>query len=363
MGKPPTCGGSPRSIGLTLISNDRFRIRAQRFFLTYSQIPQNFDQSGLQNFLKEKCPNATCICAALEEHPTTGGHHIHVYLDTDETFIVNDPRFFDFSDVHPNIKGIRVTPHKAYEYTRKQGNIIWEEGIAPEAPAAKKTHDEKWHIIMEAGNKEEFLKAAERLAPRDTVLHFHSLQSYADWKYRDNPDEYVSPKTDFNPQKWNTLADWVQQELHGELNDRRKSLIIWGPSRLGKTLWARSLGKHAYFPGLFMLEGFNASEAEYAIFDDMLDGLNSIPNWKFWMGSQREFVIGDKYMRKQRIAWGKPSIYIANTDPRENRSSEDIAWLEANCTFVKIDSHLAAPIEKEDAEENANEENMFLLDS
>lgn len=69
-----------------------------------------------------------------------------------------------------------------------------------------------------------------------------------------------------------------------------------------------------------MLEGFNATESQYAIFDGMEKGLKSIPNFKFWLGGEKEFVIGDKYMRKQRIMWGKPSIYLGNTDPRKDCS-------------------------------------------
>ena len=34
----------------------------------------------------------------------------------------------------------------------------------------------------------------------------------------------------------------------------RRSLVIFGGTRLGKTLWARSLGNHAYFGGLFSLD-------------------------------------------------------------------------------------------------------------
>lgn len=57
-----------------------------------------------------------------------------------------------------------------------------------------------------------------------------------------------------------------------------------------------------------MLEGVNATESQYAIFDGMEKGLKNIPNFKSWLVGEKVFVIEDKYMRKQRITWGKPSM-------------------------------------------------------
>lgn len=116
--------------------------------------------------------------------------------------------------------------------------------------------------------------------------------------------------------------------------ERGQSLVLWGPSRLGKTLWARSLGKHAYFGGLFSL-GEDTSDVEYAIFDDIQGGLEFFHGYKFWLGHQRQFWATDKYKGKQLIMWGRPSIYLANNDPRLDKGA-DTEWLEANCKFVNI---------------------------
>lgn len=69
----------------------------------------------------------------------------------------------------------------------------------------------------------------------------------------------------------------------------------------------------------------------------------TVPNFKAWFGGQQEFVIGDKYMKKQRIAWGKPCIYIGNSDPRLEMSQDDTEWLNGNCLFAEINSVLASP--------------------
>ncbi|KAN0085082.1 hypothetical protein V8E54_001549 [Elaphomyces granulatus] len=309
-------------------------MRAQRYLLTYSQVPDTFDRDGLGPFLRSIFEKATCITVAVEEHPTTGGYHLHSYVDASTPFVINEPSLLDWSDCHPNIKPVRTTPHKAYQYTLKDGEVIFEEGEIPETPS-KLSNDDKWTTILEATTKEDFLKAAVDTAPRDSVLHFSSLLTFADWRYRDTPGEFIAPEYECRCESYPTLTDWIKSCLLPKTNGRRKSLIMYGPSLTGKTTWARSQGPHAYFPGLFMLEGFSPSDVEYAIFDDMMHGIYSIPNWKFWLGGQSEFAIGDKYMRKQRITWGKPCIFIGNSDPRLTLSGTDLSWLEANCLSTK----------------------------
>ena len=41
------------------------------------------------------------------------------------------------------------------------------------------------------------------------------------------------------------MKQWVEEELPKRWN-RPKTLILWGPSRTGKTEWARSLGKQEH---------------------------------------------------------------------------------------------------------------------
>ena len=65
---------------------------------------------------------------------------------------------------------------------------------------------------------------------------------------------------------------------------------------MGKTIWARSLGNHAYFGGLFSLDE-NLDGVEYAIFDDF-GGIKFLPSYKFWLGHQKQFYVTDKYKGK-----------------------------------------------------------------
>jgi len=115
--------------------------------------------------------------------------------------------------------------------------------------------------------------------------------------------------------------------------------VLYGETRLGKTVWARSLGKHAYFGGLFNLEDFSESAA-YAIFDDISGGFGFCPSYKQWMGGQFQFTVTDKYKHKVTVKWGKPTIWLCNRDPRlewyKPGSTPDFAWMEDNCDFIEV---------------------------
>lgn len=107
---------------------------------------------------------------------------------------------------------------------------------------------------------------------------------------------------------------------------------------MGKTVWARSLGRHAYFGGLFCLDE-NVDNVEYAVFDDMQGGLAFFHAYKFWLGCQSQFYATDKYKGKRLINWGRPSIYIANNNPLSDKDV-DVDWLMGNCDFVEITESL-----------------------
>ena len=109
---------------------------------------------------------------------------------------------------------------------------------------------------------------------------------------------------------------------------------MYGPSRLGKTLWARSLGNHAYFGGLFSLDE-DLCGVDYAIFDDMQGGLKFFHGYKFWLGAQKQFYATDKYKGKKLVDWGRPSIYLSNQNPLCDEGV-DHDWLLANCLFVEL---------------------------
>lgn len=115
-------------------------------------------------------------------------------------------------------------------------------------------------------------------------------------------------------------------------------MVLYGESRTGKTLWARSLGKHTYSVGLLNnTDLLTVADVDYAVFDDLRGGFKFFPAFKEWLGCQQTVTVAIKYREPQLVTWGKPAIYISNSDPRDELGKDDHAWLEANCDFIYVD--------------------------
>lgn len=79
-----------------------------------------------------------------------------------------------------------------------------------------------------------------------------------------------------------------------------------------------------------MLDLWN-NMCEYAIFDDFEDW-DRFYVYKQFLGAQKEFVLTDKYRKKQNVQWGKPSIILSNIMP----TFKDMTWIYDNCFICDI---------------------------
>lgn len=287
-----------------------FRICAKNFFLTYPRCSESKD--ALKTFLLSLGCSACVVGAELHEDGTP---HLHAVVSFARKKDIKNARFFDFNNHHGSYEGCRDVL-ASIAYTKKDGDFIeW-----GDVPKAKR----KWTEALSASSKEETMQLISEISPRDFILNNQRIRDYCDWKFKPVQEEYVPKFTNF-------IMPDIVQVWKDQLNiDRPKSLIIWGPSRLGKTELARSLGKHMYFNGLFNADKLD-SDAEYAIFDDW-DDWSKFFGYKQWIGAQREFDVTDKYRSKRRFIWGKPCIILANTYP--NFIDQD--WIYSNCFVFNI---------------------------
>ena len=107
---------------------------------------------------------------------------------------------------------------------------------------------------------------------------------------------------------------------------------------MGKTMWARSLGKHMYMCNMFSLDKWD-SDANYLVLDDI--EWKFLPHKKQLLGGQKEFTVTDRYKPKRTVQWGKPCIYCINGDQYLEMANDPIwAWLQENCKFVFINNKL-----------------------
>lgn len=315
--------------------------------------------------------NLEAECIIGRECHADGGIHLHVFADFGRKFRSRKADIFDVGGRHPNISASWGTPWSGYDYAIKDGDVV---AGGLERPVERKSGGKAavdWDTIIAAPTRDQFLDLCLQLAPKDTVCSWGSVTKFADWRYRVEPEEYVSPSgVGFTPESAEGLVEWYSQSgigsgqtMIGELFlsgpplsrasptgaechpafaadmklGRPRSLVLWGESRLGKTLWARSLGAHIYCVGLVSgAECMRAASVDYAIFDDIRGGIKFFPAFKEWLGCQRSVTVKQLYREPCLVDWGKPAIWLSNTDPREGLDPADARWLEANAFFVDL---------------------------
>ena len=195
--------------------------------------------------------------------------------------------------------------------------------------------------MSQAPTMEEYKARAMKLAPKEWQNNWEKLQAYADAHYKPEKPAYVPKYTNY-PGVLRVMQDWVDTYINTtEDIHRPKSLVLWGPSRIGKTEWARSLGYHSYFQGMFNLEEMK-EDCDYVVFDDVPG--KYFPSYKQWLGGQRDFNCTDKYKKKRLLSGGWPCIACMNEDPMKVETW-DKEWLKHNIVSVYIDHKLweAAP--------------------
>lgn len=199
-----------------------YQLKAKNVFLTYAQTPEGWTKESLLaalSLLPSGVPAGYCI--AQESH-ADGGRHFHALLQFSEPVRTKDARFFDISDIHPNVQGAR-DPKATATYIQKDGDFI-EFGLSV---GAKRT----WGDLVEGcTSRDEFMLEVSKSFPRDSVLSLEKLEYYAAKKFKPATPPYSPQYTDFTVPE--TLQAWKDENLFVD-KDRPRSLFLVGASRLG----------------------------------------------------------------------------------------------------------------------------------
>jgi len=313
-----------------------FDFHAKYVLLTYAQCGE---LDGFRVMDRLSSLGAECIIG--REHHEDGGIHLHCFADFGRKFRSRKTDVFDVDGFHPNITKSRGNPEKGYDYAIKDGDVICGGLARPECGTVRNgASDSKWAIITSATNRDEFWELVHELDPKAAACSFPQLQKYCDFKFAYHPPEYETPAgAHFIGAESDGRDRWLEQSGigSGETRGRVKSLVLYGPSRTGKTSWARSLGKHIYCVGLVSgNECLKAPDVEYAVFDDIRGGIKFFHSFKEWLGAQPHVSVKVLYREPKLVEWGKPSIWCSNADPRNDMLMVDIEWMEDNCTFIEI---------------------------
>ena len=107
----------------------RFRLRAKIFFLTYSQIGEDVVNHVRENltshfeFIEEVLGTPSDYRLARESH-ADGNSHLHCVFGYDECRVVNSAQILDWRGAHPNIKSIRGTIKKPWNFCSHFSSLL-----------------------------------------------------------------------------------------------------------------------------------------------------------------------------------------------------------------------------------------------
>lgn len=139
------------------------------------------------------------------------GIHLHVFVDFGKKRRFRRANAFDVSGRHPNISPSRGTPEKGYDYSIKDGDVVYKSLDRP----GREGHGSsvsKWAAITSACDQRTFWDLVHELDPKSAACSFTQLQKYCDWKYAPEPTVYESPAgISFVGGESDGRDSWVQQ--------------------------------------------------------------------------------------------------------------------------------------------------------
>lgn len=316
--------------------------RSFNWFLTYPQCnlkPEDFNEALWNNSNVAECSG---FAVSREKH-ADGGIHYHVLLCYKKTKRVRSLLAFDLSHLGVRIHGkyeVVKNLRDCYGYVIKDGDYYEDiESI----PGLSAPHEPSyWELSLQAQNKERALEIIRRNNPREYILNRKNLE-YAFDKHFEVREELAPPayeRASFTNVP-GELDQWVWDELTSD-KPRKKALFLIGPSRTGKTSWARSIGQHIYCMSALIPSAVKnkPKDIEYILFDDIeqstLDKSQLSSCWRVFVGCQGYLTVNEKYKPQETVNWGIPSIWCLNKMLHFN----DMDFMERNSIVVNINENL-----------------------
>lgn len=360
----------------------RFRIQSKNYFLAYPNCSLSKEET-MEQLIRINCSSNKKFIRVARELHENGEPHLHVLLQFEGKCICTNQRLFDLvsptrsAHFHPNIQGAKSVK----SYMEKEGDYSdWGEFQMDGrcARGGQQTANDAYAQALNKGSKSEALNVIKELAPTDYAVHFRKINSNLDRIFTCPPAIFIS--------KWDSTSFRITDDMEQWLGeffisdniapggnkfrvnrdiDRPMSLIIEGPSRTGKTQWARSLGRHNYISGHLDLNPKSFSnDAEYNVIDDVAPKYLERKHWKELIGAKHDWQGNCRYGRPIQIKGGIPSIVVCN--PGEGSSYKDFLakdkntslrnWTHHNAYFVFIQSPLYNSQHQNPAQDHQNKE-------
>ena len=301
----------------------RFRINAKNIFLTYPRCPIPKEEA-LNQILSTQTPSNKKFVRVCRELHDDGTPHLHVLVQFEGKVQITNKRLFDLTSAnrssrqHPNIQAAR-SASDVKNYIEKGGDYLDWGQFQVDGRIARGGQQAVNYVYASAintTNKNAALEIIKEKAPKDFILQYHNINANLDKIFQKPPAPYQNP---FSQQTYtvpNELQQWAQDNVMDSAARpiRPKSIIIEGPSRIGKTLWARSLGPHNYLCGHVDLnQKVFSNNSWYNVIDDVSP--KYLKHWREFIGAQKDWQSNTKYGKPILVQGGIPSIILCNPGP------------------------------------------------
>lgn len=213
-----------------------FRLYSKQFFLTYPKCPlrPTLALEMIALIISGKSRDIEEYIVAQEKHQD-GTDHLHIYLKLDEKLSVRESTLFDLDEeYHGNYQSVR-SPNRVKKYCTKGGNYIAD----PPITTTSSTGSTVWmkaRLLAKENKMEEAMEMLEsnERASRDLTLYSSTILTNLGGLSQTTELAIARDLTNYT-----NLFDW----------DRKRVLILTGPTNCGKTTLAASLLPRALMVG------------------------------------------------------------------------------------------------------------------
>nr|UZC49254.1 C1:C2 [Paper mulberry leaf curling associated virus 2] len=334
----PNCPINIPTINMSNTPQTAFRFKAKNIFLTYPNCTLHKNDVSTQLKVILHHHNITYILVCQETH-ASGEPHVHAMIQLDKQFETRNCRFFDIYlgpthpeqgptvRYHPNIEPLH-SPAASQKYLKKSGNFYEDGTFNNKKRSPSKNPNAIWKDILDTSTTvQDFLEKVKEQRPQDFVLRWPAISSFANDHYKRVVEPFFPAFTEFNNLPPH-IQEWANDNILFDPENKPNrpiSLYICGPSRSGKTCWARSLGLHNYFTGQLKFHDYN-DHALYNVIDDIHYTKISTEIMKSLVGCQQNVTVNIKYKPDRTIKGGIPTIILCNPD---------MDWLSTMSEHVK----------------------------
>lgn len=307
----------------------RFQVSAKNYFLTYPQCSLS-KEDALDQLKSINTPVNKKFIKICRERHDDGNYHLHVLLQFQSKYICTNKRLFDLvsptgsTRFHPNIQGARSSSD-VRAYIEKDGETVqWGEFQidARSSRTSQLSIAQVYSDALNSGSAAVSLQIIKERDPKTFFLQFHNISANALKIFNVPPEPFISKWSSSSFIVPDSLSTWAAAnvvENAAARPDRPISIVIEGESRLGKTAWARSLGRHNYLMGhLDFNSKIYSNDVTYNVIDDVAPKYLLMKHWKELLGAQRNWQSNCKYSKPVQIKGGIPSIVLCNPGPESS---------------------------------------------